>query len=245
MNAPAPDPCGRISFGRKNNQDEYFPIAKIDWQINDKHSLFGRWENGHLNTPSDYDGRTILSISLPDYIHDAKSFVLGDTYSISPTMVNSFRGSVLRTVNEKTLPDVLSFSDLGVKGVVLPGNYPKIALINVTGAFRVIPNPATPSITNSTVYHLADDVSWIRGAHQVGLGASHIHNMMNYTSSTSAPGSMTFTAVNTGLVLGDFMVGKANAFSQGRISGELYRQNFLSQRFNSVPRHFPFNKLAG
>src|SRR5262249_16088526 len=55
-----------------------------------------------------------------------------------------------------------------------------------------------------------------------------IHNMMNYTSSTSAPGSMTFTATNTGLVLGDFMLGKVNAFSQGRISGEFYRQNFLS-----------------
>src|SRR5438105_2247444 len=63
VNAPPPDACGRISFGRKNNHDEYFPVAKVDWHIGDKNSLFGRWEFGHLNTPSDYDGRTILSIS--------------------------------------------------------------------------------------------------------------------------------------------------------------------------------------
>ena len=50
LNAPAPDACGRISFGRKNNQEEYFPVAKVDWHINDKHSLFGRWEFAHLNT---------------------------------------------------------------------------------------------------------------------------------------------------------------------------------------------------
>jgi hypothetical protein len=61
------------------------------------------------------------------------------------------------------------FSDLGVKGVVLPDNYSKLARVDVSGAFRVIPGPATPSITNSTVYHLADDVSWIRGTHQVAL----------------------------------------------------------------------------
>jgi Carboxypeptidase regulatory-like domain len=227
-NAPTPDACGRISFGRRTNQDEYFPIARVDWQVHPKHTLFGRWEFGHLTTPSDYDGKTILSISQPDYVHDAKSFVLGDTYSISATMVNSFRGSVLRTINEKTLPDFFSFPDLGVKGVVLPDNYPKLARVDVSGAFRVIPGPVTPSITNSTVYQLSNDLSWIRGAHQIGLGVSHVHNMMNYTSSTSAPGAIAFTATNTGNPLGDFIIGKANTFSQSNISGELFRQNFVS-----------------
>jgi hypothetical protein len=228
LNAPTPDACGRISFGRKTNQDEYFPIAKADWNISDKHSMFGRWEFARLTTPSDYDGQTILSVSQPDYYRHVKSFALGDTYSISPTMVSSFRGSVLRTVNEKTLSDFFSFSDLGVKGVVLPDNYPKIALVNVSGAFQVLNGPSTPAITNSTVYHLSEDLSWVRGAHQIGLGASHVHNMMNYTSSTSAPGSIAFTATNTGLPLGDFMLGRANTFSQSRISGELFRQNFFS-----------------
>ena len=50
--------------------------------------------------------------------------------------------------------------------------------------------------------------------------------MMNYTSATSAPGSMSFTAVNTGLALGDFLTGRANSFTQSRISGEWFRQNF-------------------
>jgi hypothetical protein len=71
--------------------------------------------------------------------------------------------------------------------VVLPDNFPKIALISVSGAFQVLAAPATPSISNSTAYHLADDLSWVRGTHQVGLGVSHVHNMMNYTSATSAP----------------------------------------------------------
>lgn len=228
LNAPAPDACGKVAFGRRSNQNEYLPVGKIDWQISERQSFFGRFQMARLDQLSDYDGQTILSISQPEYYRHAKTLVLGDTYSITPTMVSSFRGTVLRTVNDKTLPDLFSFSDLGVKGTVLPDEFPKIALLSVSGAFNLLSAPATPSISNSTAYHLADDVSWVRGTHQIGFGVSHVHNMMNYTSATSAPGSMGFTTVNTGLALGDFLTGKANSFTQSRISGEWFRQNFFS-----------------
>jgi hypothetical protein len=228
LNVQTVDACGKVSFGRRTNQDEYLPVAKIDWQISDKHSMFGRWEMARLDTPSDYDGQTILSISLPDYYRHAKSFVLGDTYSITSTMISSFRGTVLRTVNEKTLADQFTFTDLGVRGHVHPENYPKIALISVSGAFNILTGPSTPSVTNTTVVHFGDDVSWLRGTHQIGFGANYIHNVMNYTSSTSAPGSMAFTAANTGLSLGDFMTGRANTFNQSGIGAEPFRQNFFA-----------------
>src|SRR5881397_2160221 len=62
LNAPPIDSCGRVLFGRKTNSEEWFPVAKVDYQASAKHSLFGRYEFGRLNTPSDYDGRTIVSI---------------------------------------------------------------------------------------------------------------------------------------------------------------------------------------
>ena len=220
--------CGRVSFGRRTNQDEFAPLARMDWQASDRHSIFGRWEFSRLDTPSDYDGQTILSTSQADYYRHAKSFVLGDTYSISPSMVSSFRGTVLRTVNEKQLPDYYTWSDVGVRGYVHPGNYSKIALMSVSGAFSVIGSLGTPGVTNSTVYQLAEDLTWAKGAHQIGFGVQHIHNMMNYTSSTTAPGSFAFTAVNTGLALGDFLIGRANTFTQSRITGQAYRQNLFA-----------------
>ena len=96
--------------------------------------MFGRFELAHLDTPSDYDGNTVLSISNPDFNRRVKSFVLGNTYSISPTMVSSFRGSILRTVNEKGLKDFFTWNDLGVKNLYYPSNYPKMLLASVTGS---------------------------------------------------------------------------------------------------------------
>lgn len=229
LNVSSNDSCGRISLGRKTNGDEWSPIGRIDYQPSEKHLLFGRFEMGRLVVPSDYDGQTILSLSQPDYYRHAKSFVLGDTYSISPNLVSSFRGTMLRTVNDKTMPDYFTFGDLGVKGLYYPPGYAKIAILNVSGAFSIIPgSQATPAITNSTVYHLSEDVSWVRGAHQIAFGAMHVHNMMNYTATTSSAGSFSFTGRRTGTALADFMTGLANSFTQGGMPTEYYRQNFIA-----------------
>src|SRR5439155_3072687 len=63
-----------------------------------------------------------ISISNPNFYRRVKSFVLGDTYSVSPTMVSSFRGEILRTTNVKTFPDFFTWSDLGVRNVYYPAD---------------------------------------------------------------------------------------------------------------------------
>src|SRR5438094_2819751 len=227
LNATPIDACGKILFGRKTNADEWLPVAKVDYQISPKQSLFGRFQMARLDTPSDYDGRTVISIANPDFFRRVKSFALGDTYSISPTMVSSFRGEILRTTNVKTFPDYFTWGDLGVKNLYYPANYPKMLLLGVAGSLNLFTAQATPGITNSTVYQMAEDLSRVKGAHQIGFGVNHIHEMMNYTSSTTAPGSFSFTGTNTGLGLADLMTGRANSYTQSRITNEYFRQNYI------------------
>src|SRR5438552_79165 len=227
LNATTIDSCGKVLFGRKTNADEWFPVAKVDYQKSAKNSLFGRYEFGHLNTPSDYDGKTIVSIANPNFYRRVKSFVLGNTYSINPNMVSSFRGTVVRTSNVKTFPDFFTWGDLGVKSLYYPSNYPKMLLLGVTGSLNLFTAQSTPGITNSTVYQLAEDLSRVKGAHQIGFGVNHIHEMMNYTSSTTAPGSFSFTGTNTGLGLADLMTGRANSYTQSRITNEYFRQQYI------------------
>src|SRR6266436_4827441 len=168
MNVTPIDQCGKVLFGRKTNADEWFPVAKVDYKKSAKNSLFGRYEFGHLNTPSDYDGKTIVSIANPNFYRRVKSFVLGNTYSISPNMVSSFRGTILRTTNQKTFPDYFTWSDLGVKNMYYPQNYPKMLLLSVTGSLNLFTGQSTPGITNSTVYQFSEDFTNARGAHQIG-----------------------------------------------------------------------------
>lgn len=227
LNAQTIDPCGTTLFGRRSNQDEWFPIGKMDWQISDTHQMFGRFEKGRLVTSSDYDGKTILSINEPDYFRHSTSFVLGDTYSFGPNVVSSFRGTILRTVNDKDQRDFFTWGELGVKNYFYPGNYAKLVQLAVSGSFSLIGGRPTPAITNNTVYQFSEDISWLRGSHQIGFGASHIHDMMNYTAGTTAPGSFNFNASRTGASLGDFMLGRVNTFTQDIITSTYPRQNFI------------------
>src|SRR4030088_3254636 len=103
-------------------------------------------------------------------------------------MMIEIPGSSLLMSNQKTFPDFFTWGDLGVKNLYYPSNYPKMLLLSVTGSLNLFTGQSTPGITNSTVYQFSEDFTNARGAHQIGFGANFIHEMMNYTSSTSAPG---------------------------------------------------------
>src|SRR3989454_4974735 len=221
------DPCGQVQFGRRNNANEQIIVGKVDYQQSAKNSLFGRYELARLDTPSDYDGQTVLSVSIPDYIRRAHSFVLGDTYLIGPNMVSSFRGTFLYSPNPKTLKhEFFTFSDLGAKNLWYPSNWPKFAEIILTGSFSTSQVP-TPGKTNTQSFQFSEDLSVTKGTHQIGFGANYIHSLMNYGSGTFTPGQMAFNGTSTGLPLADLMLGKASSWHRTQLSTQYYRQNYI------------------
>jgi outer membrane receptor protein involved in Fe transport len=158
-----------------------------------------------------------------------RPFVLGDTYLVGPGMVSSFRGTLLRTISQKDLPDLITWTDLGVKNLYYPANYAKLALLNVNNAFTLFNGPprASPGSTNSTTVQLAEDMSWAHGKHQIGFGVNHIHAMTNYLSGTTAAGEFAFNSQNTGLALGDFLLGRPSQFQQQTLVGWYPRESYL------------------
>ena len=220
------EPCGEVRFGRRTDNDEHVVIARIDYQWSEKHSIFGRYQMNRLFIPSNYDGKNIVSVSEADFVRRPQEFVLGDTYSISPSMVSSFRGTLLRPSSEKTSQDYFSLAELGVR-MYHPPEVPKIANVSVAGEFSIFGGTSVPAVTNSTVYQFAEDISWVGGAHQIGWGVNFIHSIMNNSSNSTAVGQMNFTAQQTGRGLGDFMLGRASAYQQQSPTTYYYRQNYV------------------
>lgn len=67
---PTPtDTCGTVKYGFVADSDEDLPVGRIDWQVNSKHSFFGRFNAGNLNTTSTFDGKDPLSVN-NDAVHD-------------------------------------------------------------------------------------------------------------------------------------------------------------------------------
>ena len=57
------NPCGRTIYGFDAGLDEDLIVTRIDYQKSEKHTIFGRYNAGHLINNSTYDGHNPLSIN--------------------------------------------------------------------------------------------------------------------------------------------------------------------------------------
>jgi len=221
-----PDPCGHVLYGLVANQDENLYVSKVDYQINAKHSIFGRYMLGKLDQGSTYDGKDPLSINTYGFHDFDYGINIGDTYLISNSLVNSFRIGGNRTNIAKVSDDYKSWNGFGANVSPLAGN---IVAITATGAFVLGGGAASPGAQhNGPLWSVIDDLSWIKGSHQFGFGGAIYQQRLNYFSGVNAVGTATFDGNQTGLLLGDFLVGKPVTFAQGTVYGFYTRQFYDS-----------------
>ena len=218
------DPCGLVKVGRKAASDEYMTLGRMDYQISDKHSLFGRYLSAVYNQPSDFDSSNLLSLANAELRFRVHSFVLGDTYLIGNSTVSNFRGTVNRSLIPKSSPQYFDAQDVGINMYVA---VPKFMRFSVTNGFSIAGTGATPSTYNTTGFQLSEDMSTIRGAHQIGYGVSWIHSELNGVSQLNATAPFTFNGQITGLGLADFLIGRPSALTQGSTSQGYYRLNYF------------------
>ncbi len=222
---PTNDPCGRLQFGRVSNTNERATLARVDYQWSQEHSLFGRYTRNDRTAPTDYDGKNPLTLSVAATNQHVHSFVLGDTYLLGAGTVSSFRGTLLYLKVPKWPPEYFSAADLGARNVY--AGVPGVTRITITGGFPIGSADAVPTVYNSTVGQVSEDLSLIRSSHQIGFGGNYIHTLHNALSGINATGAFTFTGQTTGLGLADFMTGKTATYSQGMLTSDHPRSNYL------------------
>ena len=232
------NPCGTTLYGLVADMDETLVTAKMDYQISDKESMFGRFMSGNLTQTSSYDGKNPLSINT-GLVHDLDyGIVLGDTYIFSPNLVNSLHGGVNRANVTTTSDHYASWPSLGANVDALGQD---IVSVTATGAFVIGGGPASGKGSHSIpMWSVFDDVSLIKGAHQIGIGGSIFEQGLNYFSYGNAIGTATFNGQTTGLLLGDFMMGVPSTFVQGTIYGfygrQFYDSLYVQDTWKIAPR---------
>jgi len=228
---PTVDATGKTYYSTVGNQDEDLYTAKLDYQINEKHSVYGRFMSAKLSQGSSYDGKnplTIANYGLDDLVY---GLALGHTWVINPNLISSFRAGANRTNIVKIPDNYGSFADFGANVSPLGG---KMLAIAATGFFNVGGGAASPGAShNGPLWSIVEDLSWVKGSHQIGIGGSIYHQMLNYWSGggVNATGLATFDGGRTGNVLADFMLGltsNANGWSQGTLYGYYSRQYYQS-----------------
>jgi hypothetical protein len=218
------DPCGRFQFARNSSKNTYDTVARVDYQHSDKHTIFTRFLNARLDQPSDFDSKNLVAYSNAALHFKVYSAVLADTYVIGTNTVSNFRGTLNRTV----IPKVPSpFFDGPAAGIKMWAGLPGNLRLAITNGFTLTSNLGTPTIYNTTSFQFAEDLSMVRGAHQIGIGANWIWGSFNGKSRLNASGPFSFNGQVYGLGLADFMLGKPSSLVQSNETGAVPRMNYV------------------
>ena len=219
-----PEPCGLTTYTLIANQTENMGLAKIDYQINSKQSLFGRYYITHSLVPSSFTG-TELSVQNAGTDDEVNSIVLGHTYILGPNTLNTFRATGNRVGITKFQVPILTPQGIGVNNIYEA--LPNYSNINITGDFNSAGGFATPGLVATTTYQASDDFSLIRGSHQMQFGGTYIRPGQNSTFCVYCDGLFTFSGTLTGSAFGDFISGKLSTFQQLSITHDNERWNYF------------------
>lgn len=185
------------SVGGDNDQIN----GRVDHNFSEKHRLFGRytwWTN--LNLPIDpYKTNTCVDRCTETF--KTNQIVIGDTYSLTPTLILDLRASYMRFSYDRTaLTTGFDLTQLG---------WP--ASMNDQVAFRVVPNvnvvgynnvwstsgTGSTIIARNDVYSFSPNLAKIWGNHTFKFGGEVRRNTHNYYQQNNPSGRFDFNALMT------------------------------------------------
>ena len=252
LNVLTPSPCGQVTYNTPDKENDFQIVSKLDYQVSDKQSMFFRslhtptkiFNSASLQSPADFNLLTYSDFGSGFLAH---SYAYGDTYVISPTLVQSFRASFERTSGFKTVPnDIFDFCDAGVQ--IYCGGEPDahwLGSLTVSGGISLTTGGGgTPNGFTNNTYSLNDDLGYVKGSHQMTFGFGALRGELFNVTSGATGGTFTFNGSLTGLGTSDFFLGLPSAFSQGReftVQDREYSVNLYFTDSWRVSSHLTFN----
>lgn len=211
----------------KNDQDQ--GTVRVDHQLTSRDTIFGRYSQAVYDTFQPF-GSSLLNESLvPGFgyflVTRTKNFALGETHVFSPSVVNEFRFGFLRTTGgQQSENQGINFAaQAGIGGIAPPQDQTGYPSISYSGAYSTAGDPANLFTRRDNSFDYMDNLSWVKGSHNLKFGAYIFRLQFNPSESPNARGSFTFTPRYTSSAAGlangnsfaDFLLGYPSSAQAG------------------------------
>ncbi len=216
--------CGKTLFGNITHENDNQAPVRIDYQLNDKQTLFARYliTNQQLSVPYSLS-KNPLDESTPGFNDQAQSFAIGDTYIFNSNVVNSLRASVNRIASLKLGADMFGAPDVGIHMFSYLPNYLQTV---VTGEFT-LGSTTKDAFAYQTSFGANDDFSIVHGSHLFAFGGYYTRANNNLLAQAFADGQFQF-GTTSGSTMSDFLLGRVSSLRQANPNPLNFRQNFFA-----------------
>jgi hypothetical protein len=215
--------CGYVSYSIPYALADNEFVTRVDWTVSPKQNIFGRYFIDGYQFPAYFSPTNILTTTQSGNIQRVQSFVLGDAYTFTPNLVNSAHLTIMRRVNNRGY----NTSDINGSNLGITLSYAaKVGLQISEGKFSIGGGTNSLSHFNDNTGVIGDDLTWVRGKHQVMFGGEWVQNELNIGNIYEGNGTFTFNGQYSGsgpaggTVIGDqnldFLMGTLSAFEQSK-----------------------------
>ncbi len=217
--------CGKISYAFPQIFNEDQGIAKVDWNMSSKHSIFTRYFATDSRAPLPFDKTNIIPQSVvSNQFARFQTLAIGDTYTLNSGLVNSFHLTGTRlAINRGPADDMINPASLGI---TVPSPIPNGLVLSISNYFATGGGSSMPGHFDNNLYQVADDVDIVHGKHQLSFGVNVMKMQLNYLSTFQSNGQFTFGGNLSGDNLVDFMLGFPSNFAQGNPEAENWRYTY-------------------
>ncbi len=211
---PTSDPCGRVTYGIPTTGDEDQGISRIDWTQNARHTVFGRYFIADYRNPAYWNPNNALITTAAGNLERAQTATFGDTFTLSPTLVNSLHFTFSRRADQRgPAQSFINAQDIGINQFVY---VPNDLRVTVSNAFSVGCGTCSPAHLNVNTFQESDDLDWVRGNHRFAFGADILRTQLNSDVGYLQNGNFNFNGQFTNDPIADFLLGDMNTYGQSR-----------------------------
>ena len=225
------DRCGLVLFGQPANNPDWQIIGRIDYVKSARHQIYGRYYIYNFTAQSFFDGKNALTTGPnPGNLDETNTVTLGDTFTINPTMVNSFHATFNRRAdNRGSAPNLFGPATLGMKlNENMPDNYIQVTVGNY---FNIACGTCAPGYFNVNNYQVSDDFQMTKGKHQIAFGFDGRKEQFNSLNNQQSNGQFTFSGGSTtgysGDNLADLLLGHMSGWNQGNALSDYMRMTVV------------------
>ncbi len=170
-------------------------VTRADYTVSSKQNIYGRYFIDGYQLPAFFSPTNILITTQSGNIQRVQTFTLGDAYTFTSNFVNSAHISILRRVNNRGYAsNDINAATLGVNAFQVVPNGLQMA----EGKFSIGGGTNSVAHFNDNTASIDDDVTWVRGRHQIAFGGEWVQNQLNIGNAYEGNGIFTFNGEYSG-----------------------------------------------
>ena len=179
-------------------------VARIDYTINSKHSLYGRYLFDGYQYPAYFFKNNILvTFQAPGQYQRLQAGVVGETWTLSSHLVNNIHGMGNKRVdNREGAPNGINGNAIGIDQYDQVPVGLQIATTtsgkSTIGTWSTYCGTCTPGHFNLDDEGVSDDLTWVKGQHQLVIGGEFLRIHFNEIAGYQNNGVYTFSGIYSG-----------------------------------------------